>query len=330
MDTALPAGQPGQVNCTFFWVLSSQIVKMLRAKANNDLSPVRRATAVRHFAVRHLVVALVLALAGIIGPLTAIRAAAPEPIDPAKVDIPAAPLIQLGPGDEINYDVYGQPEMKSTLHIADDGTISIPLAGSIQVSGLSPEQAADKAEEALRNGYLVNPHVTIALVESRNQKVTILGEVGTPGRYPIDSETTVLDVLAQAGGVKPDGAEEAYILRPASDGSVSKIVVKIGDLGGAKAGASLQKLRSGDSVFVPKAAQFYIYGEVKAPDMYRVENNMTVIQAIARAGGITVRGSSRRVEIKRRMPDGNYKTFSAKASDLVQPDDVIRVKESLF
>ena len=89
-------------------------------------------------------------------------------------------------------------------------------------------------------------------------------------------------------------------------------------------------LQGGDSVFVPKAEQFSIYGEVTTPGRYRVEPGMTVIEAIAKAGGITLRGSQRRVEIKRKQPNGDYSTVKAKLGDLVQPDDVVQVKESIF
>jgi polysaccharide export outer membrane protein len=89
-------------------------------------------------------------------------------------------------------------------------------------------------------------------------------------------------------------------------------------------------LRGGDSLFVPPAEQFYIHGEVKAPNMYRLEPGMTVVQAISRGGGVTPRGSSNRIEIQRRKPDGSYKTSSAALGDVLQADDVIRIKERIF
>lgn len=248
----------------------------------------------------------------------------------AASSAPAAPLVQIGAGDEIKYEVYGQSEMNSTLYVADDGSISIPLAGAIQVQGLSPAQAAARAEQALRAGYLVNPHVSIAVTQSRGQKVSVLGEVGNPGRYAVDSKTTLFDVLAQAGGVTENGADEVYILRPQANGSVARIAVNVRRMDRIESGTPMPTLQPGDSVSVPRADQFYIYGEVTAPNKYRIETNMTVIQAIARAGGVTARGSSKRVEIKRRTADGNYTTFSAKASDVLQADDVMRVKESIF
>jgi polysaccharide export outer membrane protein len=83
-------------------------------------------------------------------------------------------------------------------------------------------------------------------------------------------------------------------------------------------------------VFVPRADQFYILGEVTKPDMYKLQPNMTVVQAISLAGGITAKGSSRRLEIKRRGPNGTDTVIKPKLDDLVQPNDVIRVKESIF
>jgi len=91
-----------------------------------------------------------------------------------------------------------------------------------------------------------------------------------------------------------------------------------------------QGLHGGDSIFIPHAEQFYIYGEVMAPNKYRVEPGMTVIEAIARAGGVTARGSEHRVDIKRLGANGGYVTVKAKLNDVVKPDDVIHVKESIF
>ena len=92
----------------------------------------------------------------------------------------------------------------------------------------------------------------------------------------------------------------------------------------------LQTLRGGDSIFVPRAQQFYVAGEVHAPAMYRLESGMTLLQGIARAGGITDKGSTSRVSIKRRDAKGNYEVISGKPGDLIQPDDVITVKERIF
>ncbi len=257
----------------------------------------------------------------------------PAPAEPVVEPSATRPFLQLGRGDQLKMEVFGRPEMDTTTYVSDDGTIRIPLAGAVPVAGLSPIEAGQKIETALRDGqFLVDPHVTITVVQSRSQRVSVLGEVRQPGRYPIESNTTVLDLLAQAGGATEKGSETIFILRPDSAGKLQRLPV---DLKGAtSAGEStpavLQTLQAGDSIFVPTAEQFYIAGEVRAPAMYRLEADMTLSQAIARAGGVTDRGSASRVQIKRRNPKGGFTVISGKADMKVLPDDVITVKERIF
>jgi polysaccharide biosynthesis/export protein len=243
------------------------------------------------------------------------------------------PLLQLGPGDQVKMDVFGRPEMDTTTYIADDGSIRVPLAGQVIIGGLSPADAAQKVETALKQGqYLVDPHVTFTVVQSRSQRVSVLGEVKAPGRYSIEANTTVLDLLAQAGGATEKGADTIFILRADSAGNLQRLPVNLKGTVDAKdaSPAVLQTLRGGDSIFVPVADMFYIAGEVRAPAGYRLESGMTVLQAIARAGGITERGSASRVQIKRHGPKGDYIVISGKPNEKVLADDVITVKERIF
>jgi polysaccharide export outer membrane protein len=242
-----------------------------------------------------------------------------------------APLVQLGPGDSVAIQVYGQPDLNGTVYVSDDGTIPVALAGAVKVDGLSPSDAGLRIEKALRDGkYLVDPHVTVTVTESRSQRVTVMGEVGKPGRYSVQSNTSPFDLLAEAGGIKDTGGDIVYIFHPGKDGNVARYRVSLKSLSDGSNTNPPPALNGGDSVFVPLAPQLYIYGEVTAPGKFKIEPGMTVVQAIARAGGITQRGSQNRIEIKRIKPDGSYQTGKAKLSDLVQADDVIRVKESIF
>ena len=250
--------------------------------------------------------------------------------DAPQVDSPAAGA-QLGPGDTVAIRVFGQPDMDGTLYVADDGTIHLPLVGSVPVTGLSPTQASLKIETALRDGsFLVNPHVTVTLVTSVNQLVAVLGEVRTPGRYQVSANTTIFQLLAQAGGATATSADVIYLIRTDASGNQTRTPINLKGYTDASSALPTQKFKGGDSVFVPHADLFYIYGEVTQSNQYRLEAGMTVLQAIARAGGITPRGSDRRVDIKRKSPDGHEQTFRAKQGDLVQADDVIHVKESIF
>jgi polysaccharide export outer membrane protein len=268
------------------------------------------------------------------------RATANGPSGPGQaVGADANRLVPLGPGDSITVQVYGQPDMTSTVYVADDGTVHVPLAGSVAVSGATPIQAAQRIAQALKSGgYFVDPVVSVSLVQTRSQRVSVLGEVRQPGTYPIDPGTTVFDLLALAGGETANGADVVYVRRHGGDGHVTSFPVDLQSLGGAGGPAALgaqnqaasRHLQGGDELYVPQAEHFYIYGEVTAPNLYKLEPGMTIIQAIARAGGITPRGSSRRIDVKRQGKDGRYVISHATADERVQPDDVIRVKESLF
>lgn len=255
---------------------------------------------------------------------------------PADRAVPTTPvdtaprIIQLGPGDSVSMQVYGQPDMTTTMYVSDNGTIPVPLAGPVQVAGLSPAEASQRIEKALKDGkFLVDPQVTLAVTVSRSQRISVIGQVGHPGLYAIESNTTIFDLLALAGGALDTAADEIFLLRPDASGNTQRYPINLKGLEDPRKAIPMQALRGGDSIFVPRAEQFYIYGEVTAPNKYRIEPQMTVIQAISRAGGVTLRGSERRVDIKR-LSNGNYITFKAKLNELVQPDDVIHVKESIF
>jgi len=243
------------------------------------------------------------------------------------------PLLQLGPGDQVKMEVFGRPEMDTTTYVADDGSVRVPLAGNVNVGGLSPTAAGQKVESALKEGqFLIDPRVTFTVVQSRSQRVSVLGEVKSPGRYPMESNSTVLDLLAQAGGTTEKGSDLIYILRSDGSGTLQRLPVNLKGTVDSKdsAPAVLQTLRGGDSIYVPEAKRFYVEGEVHTPAMYRLDGDTTVLQAIARAGGITERGSTSRVKIRRLGPKGDYQVISARPDDKIQADDVITVKERIF
>jgi polysaccharide export outer membrane protein len=244
---------------------------------------------------------------------------------------PAAPTLELGRGDTVSIKVFGQPDMDGNQYVADDGTIHLPLVGAIQVAGLSPAQVGLKIENALKGGrFLINPHVTVTLVQSVSQLVSVLGEVTRPGRYQVSGNTTIFELLAEAGGATATSADVIFLIRLDANGNQSRYPINLKGYKDSTSVLPTQKFKGGDSVLVPRADQFYIYGEVQQPNEYRLESGMTVVQAIARAGGLTARGSDRRVDIKRKGSNGREVTIRAKQSDSVQASDVIHVKESIF
>lgn len=238
--------------------------------------------------------------------------------------------ITLGPGDSVSIQIFGQPDATNT-RVGDDGAISVPLVGDVQVEGMSPVDAAKRVGKALKDGgYFVDPRVTIVVSQARNQLVSVIGEVQTVGRYPVNPRTTILELLAQAGGVKDSASEVGYVLRSDENGHVSRYPVKLNGLTELKDALPTATLLAGDTLVVPRVENVYITGEVTNPGRYHIEPGMTVIQAIARAGGITERGSEHRIQLKRLTKNGDYQAMSVKPGDPIQADDIIRVKESIF
>jgi polysaccharide biosynthesis/export protein len=166
----------------------------------------------------------------------------------------------------------------------------------------------------------------VLIVEYQSQKVSVMGQVGKPGQYFLDGSTHVLDLLAKAGGVADEAAaDRAVLLR--RDGS-SQVI----DLEALFSGDASQNpaVAHGDTINVPRAPRFYIYGEVQKPGAYRLDRNMTLSRAISAGGGLTARGSERRTVVKRRDKSGRELSASIDSSDPIREDDVLYVKESLF
>ena len=226
---------------------------------------------------------------------------------------------KLGVGDAIRVTVFQQPDLTTDARVTDKGTISMPLIGEIKVAGMSQQDAAKAIAGKLKGGkYLKNPQVSVATTTLRSRQVSVLGLVARPGRYALDeSSSNLTDVIAAAGGIAAGGDERVTVMR---NGKAQKIDIL------AKGFA----LQNGDTVHVERAPVFYIYGEVTRAGAYRVEPNMTVMQAIAAGGGITPRGSERRLKLRRPAAGGKVAESDAKLQDTVKADDVIYVKEALF
>jgi polysaccharide export outer membrane protein len=226
---------------------------------------------------------------------------------------------KLGVGDAVRVTVFQQPDLTTEARVSEKGTLLVPLIGEQKVAGKSTGEAGKQIAEALKSGkYLKDPQVSVAVVTLRSRQVSVLGQVARPGRYALDDTSSGLtEVLAAAGGVIPTGADTVTVMR---DGQPQKVDMISKDF----------KLRNGDTVYIERAPVFYIYGEVTRAGAYRVEPNMTVMQAIAAGGGITPRGSDRRLKMRRAGGDGKVVETDAKLSDTVKTDDVIYVKEALF
>ena len=226
---------------------------------------------------------------------------------------------KIGVGDAVRVTVFQQPDLATEARVSDRGTISMPLVGEVKVAGLTPSLAGAQIAGALKDGkYLKNPQVSVALTTVRSRQVNVLGLVARPGRYALDETSSQLsDVLAAAGGIAAGGDEVVTLVR---DGKSQKV----------PALAKGVYLKHGDTIQVERAPVFYIYGEVARSGAYPLVANMTVMQAIAAGGGITPRGSDKRVLLRRPAPDGKFQETNIGLQEVLKADDVVYVKEALF
>lgn len=261
--------------------------------------------------------------------LGTVRAQPPAPAP----DAPAPESVQLIPGDDVRMEMFGHPEITTEAYVESGGAVHLPLVGSVQVGSMSPGEASKRVEAAYEAGkYFKQPQVTLVVLRSPS-RVSVLGEVRNQNRYPIEGNTTVLDALALAGDRTPKGADVIVVLRRDASGKTEHINVDLKSIPSADEkvpAAALVTLRNGDIIYVPPAPQCFVVGEVHKPDGYRLEKGMTVQRAVTLAGGATASGNTDKVEIQRRLPDGDYATLRGKPNDTVQADDVITVKERIF
>lgn len=237
----------------------------------------------------------------------------------------------LGAGDVIRVTVFQNPDLSIETRITESGEITYPLLGQVQIGGLSVARAEGQIAKALRDGgFVMKPQVNILLTQVRGNQVSVVGMVGRPGRFPLElTNTRLTDVLALAGGILPQGADIA-VVTGLRDGKPMRNEVDVASLFLDASGGRDITLRNGDVVYVHRAPLFYIYGEVQRPGAYRVERNMTVMQALAQGGGLTQRGTTRSIEIHRRDSAGGIQKLEPKLDDAMRAEDVLVVRESLF
>ena len=262
-------------------------------------------------------------------PLAHAQASAPKTaaVKPADVD-----QSRIGAGDTIRITVYQSPDLSMETRVNEGGAISYPLLGRVQLAGLTVTAAEQHiASELKRRDFVKDPQVIIVVTQVRANQVNVLGQVGKPGRYPLDlTGMRLTEVLALAGGVVAGVGSDTIVLTGTRDGKLFRHEVDLPRLFSAGGTGEDIVVAPGDTIWVDRAPQIYMYGEIQHPGTMRLERGMTVMQAVAAGGGATPRGTLKGLKVTRRGTDGKMQTLEPSMEDTLKDGDVVFIRESLF
>jgi len=250
---------------------------------------------------------------------------------------------KIGPKDLLEISVFGLDEMNRTVRVSEDGKITIPLLGEVEVEGLTKAQLERKLAQLLEEKYLQNPQISVFIREYQSKRVSVLGAVKTPGPYELLGRQTLLQLISEAGGLTQEAGNEIIVIRQHQDGTSTSLKIPIDDLflkGDARFNIPLEPADI-VNISVDKTVVIYVFGQVRRPGALQVKksNIPTLLQAIAQAGGFSERASKGGVLIKRIDKDGKEQQIKVNVKDIIKgkrkdiqllENDTIYVPETIF
>jgi polysaccharide export outer membrane protein len=263
---------------------------------------------------------------------------------PAPAQQPVSAEYKIGAKDLLEISVLGVPEInKLVVRVSEESRITLPLLGEVEVGNLTKFEVEKKLAGLAGQKVVLNPQVTVHILEYLSRRVAVLGAVGKPGPFELLGRQTVLSVLSEAGGLTRDAGEEIILIRQLPAGDSRAIRIPIDDLfvkGDPKVNLVLEP---GDVINVPidKVVIVYVFGQVRNPGALQVKKSSipTLTQAIAQAGGFTERASRKKVQIRRKDISGKELEISVNVRDILkgkkkdiplQENDTVYVPETLF
>jgi polysaccharide export outer membrane protein len=250
----------------------------------------------------------------------------------------------VGAPDALTIAVWNQPNLTGKFTVEADGTFTFPLIGRVTAGGLTLRAIEAELKRRLGDGYLKNPQISVSVESYRSQQIFVVGEVRTPGAYPLTGNMTLIEALARAGSITSDASGEALIVHApvranatnssradGTEAAGAPDVVRV-QLSELETGSWTQnvRLQDADTIFVSRAASLYVFGQVRNPGAYRMQAGATVLQALSLAGGVTDRASTARIKIIRVIDGKKTEENKVKLDDFVRPGDTIVVPERFF
>lgn len=246
-------------------------------------------------------------------------------------------VLRLGNGDLVEVGVYNVPELASKSRIDGNGSIYLPLIDYVHLAGLTVDEAQQVIEKRLSDGgFVKSPHVSVFVDEYASQGVSVLGEVTRPGVYPALGQQRLLDLVSAAGGLTDKAGHVVTVThRDQADKPITVELTK--NLSDSP--ASNIDISPGDTVVVHRADVVYVVGDVARPSGLLIDReSLTVLQAIALAGGTTGTSRLNGTRIIHKGPEGITETpvplkkiLEARAPDMpMKPDDILFVPSSVL
>ena len=248
----------------------------------------------------------------------------------------------IGPQDVLSITVFDQADLGGKYTVELDGSFTFPLVGRVQAGGLTIRGFESELKNRLADGYFKNPQITIGIEQYRSQRVFVTGEVRNPGAYALTGDMTLIEALAKAGSTTQSASDEAIVVRadknaagPVTVGTGQDaagretIRVNLKDLQSGTSGVQNVDLRDGDTIYIARAEQVYVFGQVKTPGSYPIKTDTTVLQALSLAGGVLPTGAMNRTKVMRTV-NGEQKESRVELTDIVKPGDTLVVPERFF
>jgi polysaccharide export outer membrane protein len=260
----------------------------------------------------------------------------------------------LGPDDQIIIHAFNAAEISDRpIQITGDGYINLALVGRVKAAGVSVSGLEQELTARLAN-YVRDPQVTVLVSEFRSQPVSVVGAVNTPGVVQLRGRKNLVEVIALAGGLKPEAGNTVTITRELSKGRVplpgatddpsgqfSVAHVNLHSIMEAHNPQDNIVVETNDVVMIPRARLLYVVGEVQKPGGYVLSerDSVTVLQAVALAGGLTSLASPKKAKIlhqggdqltRTELPTNVNKILNGQAADVeLRADDILFVPSNL-
>ena len=241
--------------------------------------------------------------------------------------------LRIGIGDLLQVTMFGTQDFNSDFRVSPSGDISLPPLGMVHVAGLSTSEAERSIEDQLREGgFYREPRVSVFQKEYATQGVSILGEVKNPGVYPLLADRHLLDLLSQAGGLTPNASKTISVTHAGASTPSVVTLSKDPEL----AATSNPAILPGDTVVVATAGVVYVIGDVNKPGGFVINDNLTVLQALALAGGNTPMAALDKAQVVRQVkgtresvPISLKRILNGRDKDIrLQPEDILFIPSS--